>query len=105
MNYAVDPHALTFESGTDGLQHASVDCAVIVYSQKGDSVQAASNTMIAALKPEEYQRVMQKSFPCRQSLELAPGQYLFRLGVRDSRTGLIGTLNAPVTIPPTPSRR
>jgi VWFA-related protein len=103
VNYAVDPHALTFESGTDGLQHASVDCAVIVYSTKGDSVQAASNTMIAALKPEEYQRVMQKSFPCRQSLELTPGQYLFRLGVRDSRTGLIGTLNAPVTISPTPS--
>jgi VWFA-related protein len=100
VNYAVDPHALTFESGTDGLQHASVDCAVIVYSTKGETVQALSNTMVAALKPEEYKRVMQKSFPCRQSLDLAPGQYLFRLGVRDSRTGLIGTLNAPVTITP-----
>lgn len=103
VNYAVDPHALTFESGTDGLQHASVDCAVIVYSTKGETVQALSNTMVAALKPEEYKRVMQKSFPCRQSLDLAPGQYLFRLGVRDSRTGLTGTLNAPVTITPSAS--
>jgi hypothetical protein len=56
--------------------------------------------MIAALKPEEYQRVQQKSFPCRQTFELAPGEYLFRLGVRDGHTGTLGTLNAPVTIPP-----
>jgi VWFA-related protein len=99
VNYAVDPRGLTFDLGNDGLQHASVDCAVIVYSMKGEPVQSLSNTMIAALKPEEYQRVQQKSFPCRQTFELAPGQYLFRLGVRDGHTGTIGTLNAPVTIP------
>ena len=77
-----------------------MDCAVVVYSEKGASVQAQSNTMFAALKPEDYKRVMQKSFPCRQTLDLAPGQYLFRLGVRDAHTGVVGTLNAPVTIAP-----
>ncbi len=99
VNYAVDPHELTFELQSDGLQHASVDCAVIVYSQSGETVQRLSNTMMAALKAEEYSRVMQKSFPCRQTFDLAPGQYLLRLGVRDARTGLIGTLNAPLAIP------
>jgi VWFA-related protein len=100
VNYAVDPHGLTFDLGNDGLQHASVDCAVIVYSANGEAVKSLSNTMIAALKPEEYQRVQQKSFPCRQTFDLAPGEYLFRLGVRDGHTGTLGTLNAPVTIPP-----
>lgn len=100
VNYAVDPRGLTFDLGNDGLQHASVDCAVIVYSAKGEPVQSLSNTMIAALKPEEYQRVQQKSFPCRQTFDLAPGEYLFRLGVRDGHTGTLGTLNAPVKIPP-----
>ena len=99
VNYAVDPHQLTFELASDGLQHTSVDCAVIVYSQKGETLQTLSNTMIAALKPEEYNRVMQRSFPCRQSFEVAPGEYLLRLGVRDARTGLVGTLNAPLAIP------
>jgi len=42
---------------------------------------------------------MQRSFPCRQSFEVAPGEYLLRLGVRDARTGLVGTLNAPLTVP------
>ena len=98
VNYAVDPHQLTFDLGNDGLQHASVDCAVIVYSQKGETLQSLSNTMVAALKPDEYKRVMQRSFPCRQSFEIAPGEYLLRLGVRDARTGLTGTLNAPLTV-------
>ena len=52
----------------------------------------------AALKPEQYQMVMQKFFPCNQTLALEPGSYLLRLGVRDNTTGLIGTVNAPVTI-------
>jgi len=100
VNYAVDPHGLTFDLANDGLQHANVDCAVIVYSETNEPVKSLSNTMIAALKPEEYQRVQQKSFPCRQTFDLAPGKYLFRLGVRDGHTGTVGTLNAPVTIPP-----
>ena len=98
VNYAVDARQLTFELSDDGLQHASVDCAVVVYSQKGETLATLSNTMIAALKPEEYKRVMEKAFPCRQSFDLSPGQYFLRLGVRDSRTGLLGTLNAPLTI-------
>ena len=92
VNYAVDPHGLTFDLGNDGLQHASVDCAVIVYSEKGEPMKSLSNTMVAALKPEEYQRVQQKSFPCRQTFDLAPGEYLFRLGVRDGHTGTVGTM-------------
>lgn len=99
INFAVDPHQLVFDLESDGMQHASVDCAVIVYSQKGETVQTLSNTMVAALRPDEYNRVMQRSFPCRQTLDLQPGEYMLRLGVRDARTGLLGTLNAPLTVP------
>jgi len=99
VNYAVDPRQISFELQSDGLQHASIDCAVIIYSQKGEALQTLSNTMNGSLKPEEYQRVMERSFPCRQTFDLGPGEYLLRLGVRDTRTGLIGTLDAPLTIP------
>ena len=99
VNYAVDPRQISFELQSDGLQHASVDCAVIVYSQKGETVQTLSNTMNGSLKPEEYQRVIERSFPCKQTFDLGPGEYLLRLGVRDARSGLIGTLDAPLTVP------
>jgi len=98
VNYAVDAHQLTFEQGDDGMQHASVDCAVTVYSKNGETLESLSNTMMASLKPDEYNRVMQRAFPCRQTFEIGPGEYNLRLGVRDARTGLTGTLNAPLTV-------
>jgi hypothetical protein len=41
---------------------------------------------------------MQDTFPCQQAVDLKPGSYFLRLGVRDDRTGLIGTTNAKVAI-------
>jgi hypothetical protein len=41
---------------------------------------------------------MQDTFPCQQAIDLEPGSYYLRLGVRDDRTGLIGTTNAKVAV-------
>ena len=99
VNFGVDAHALSFELQDDGLQHTSVDCAVQVFNDKGNPVrEVQAQNFSAALKPEQYQMVMQKFFPCNQALQLDPGSYMLRLGVRDNTTGLIGTVNAPVTI-------
>ncbi|HET9792276.1 MAG TPA: VWA domain-containing protein [Candidatus Angelobacter sp.] len=99
INFGIDAHNLSFELQDDGLQHTSVDCAVQVFNSTGlplHTVQAQD--FAAALKPDQYQLVLQKFFPCNQTLALEPGSYLLRLGVRDNATGLIGTVNAPVTI-------
>jgi hypothetical protein len=70
-----------------------------VFNSKGlPTRDVQAQNFSAALKPEQYQLVMQKFFPCNQTLALEPGDYLLRLGVRDNTTGLIGTVNAPVTI-------
>ena len=99
VNFGVDAHALSFELQDDGLQHTSVDCAVQVFNSKGNPMRdVQAQNFSAALKPEQYQMVMQKFFPCNQSIALEPGSYLLRLGVRDNTTGVIGTVNAPVTI-------
>ncbi len=74
-------------------------CAVQVFNSKEHPLHTVqAQNFSAALKPEQYQLVMQKFFPCNQALALEPGSYLLRLGVRDNTTGLIGTVNAPVTI-------
>ena len=98
VNFGVDSHAIIFEQGADGLQHATVECTVQAYSGKGKLVRGESSTIKAALKPETYARVMHESFPCQQSIDLPPGSYFLRLGVRDDRTGLVGTTNAKVTV-------
>lgn len=99
INYGIDPHAIGFELKDDGLEHAAVDCGVRVYSKAGETLHTQGNTFNAALTAEQYQQVMKMIFPCNQTLELAPGEYLLRLAVRDKTNGLIGTANGRATVP------
>jgi VWFA-related protein len=98
VNFGVDPHAISFEKLADGLQHATVECTVQVFSAKGKLVRGELSTVKAALKPETFAKVMEDTFPCQQAVDLEPGNYYLRLGVRDDRTGLIGTTNAKVAV-------
>jgi VWFA-related protein len=101
VNYGVDPHALSFEAGNDGLQRVDMECAVRVFTKKNSDkpLTTEAQKMGGAMNAEAYAKVMKSFFPCRDQLSLQPGEYLLRLGVRDNTTGLIGTANATLTIP------
>ncbi len=101
VNYGVDPHALSFQATSDGHQQVNVECAVRAFTKKNPdkAVTTEAQKMGGSLPPEAYAKVMKSFFPCRDQLSLAPGEYLLRLGVRDNTTGLIGTVNASVTVP------
>jgi len=98
VNFGLDPHAISFEKQDDGLQHAIVDCAVQAYTEKGKLIKTEVTTLRMALKPDTFTRLMRTVVPCQRSIDLAPGNYLLRLGVMDDNTSLIGTTNARVTI-------
>jgi VWFA-related protein len=102
LNYAVDPHAIRFERGTDGLEHAELDCGVRVFSagKFDNAVKSEATRITAALQPEAYQKITRSFFPCQLMIDLPPGNYLLRLAVRDNITGLLGAVNARVTVPP-----
>jgi len=96
--YAVDSHPLALERSFDGVQHADLECVVEAYSEKGKPITYAGSTVHAAMSPKTFQKVQQVGFPCRTEIALAAGNYLLRLGVRDTHTGLIGTANAKINI-------
>jgi VWFA-related protein len=100
IKYTIDGRALAFDSDNkDGMSHAEVQCAVRVYSDKGKFVKADVDTMSAAVKPNAVEGLRQQGFPCEQGIELPKGSYFLRLGVRDTRSGLLGTANARIVIP------
>jgi len=103
FDFLLQPHTLTIQAGTDGLHRVSLECAVQAFNDKGERVNAAGNTMAGSLTPEAYGNVSSHGFPCRQTLELPPGKYWLRLGVRDNLSGHIGTVNA-VSIVPDPAK-
>jgi VWFA-related protein len=102
VNYSITAAGLSFEKGADQLQHASVNCAVEVYSGKGELVKKDGTTLTAALQPEVYDKVIREGFPCQEKLGLPAGDYILRLGVRDNTTGTIGTTDAQLSIPAEP---
>jgi len=98
VNFAIQADTLRFVDQSDGRHHATVECGVRVFSAKGVPLKTAVLTVEASLKPETFSNVMQNSFPCREEIDLPAGNFTLRLGVRDERTGLIGSANAQVTI-------
>jgi VWFA-related protein len=104
VNFALDPAAITFEGQDNGIRHATVDCAVQAYSSKGKLLKTEASTVNAEVKQDTFNKIMQTAFPCQQLIELPAGSYVLRLGVRDDRTGLMGTANAKVTVAQNPSQ-
>jgi VWFA-related protein len=98
VDFAVDPHALDFQQGADGLEHAMIKCAVEVYSSKGEPLRTEASDITTALKPDAYQQVLHSNLPCRTAFALDEGSYILRLAVRDERTGLLGSENAPLKV-------
>lgn len=98
LNFAIDPHALSIDNGADGVRRATVECGAAVYDEKGKPLTMTVNVFKAEMTTEIYTRVMKSRLPCQHAIDLKPGKYLLRLGVRDAQTGLIGTSNARVTI-------
>lgn len=98
VNFAIQSSGISFEKSDDGAHHARVECAVEAFSERGDPVKSDATKLDADLAPEVFARVQERGFPCRQALELAPGNYLLRLGVRDNVTGRIGTADATVLV-------
>lgn len=103
VSFTIDPHQINFEQA-DGLQHASVDCAIAAYSTHGEPIKAEGGNSSTTLRPDQFASVMKSFYPCQRQLSLPPGEYILRLGVRDNHTGLIGTVNGSVTVPPLPAQ-
>jgi VWFA-related protein len=98
VNFLVDPYAISFEAANDGTQKGSFDFASVVYDRKGKVVTSASHTITTQLKPETFTRLRSSGLPAEERVTLAPGSYVVRMGVRDNRSGLIGTVTGRVEI-------
>jgi VWFA-related protein len=98
VTFAIDPHTIAFQRGSDDLEHAEVNCMVWAYPGKGDPVRSEGSST-ASLKDDQYKELMRSRFPCRRALELKHGHYKLRLGVIDRTSNLIGSTTTEVTVP------
>lgn len=94
----VDPSKLSFrEEG--GKYHASYDVVGFVYDELGKLRGGFSETVNAALSPEEMQKARAAGLPYYANTQLPPGYYQLRLAVREASTGHIGSVSRYVEVP------
>ena len=98
VDFFIDPHAIRYDSSIEGLHRATVTCAVRVYDSQWREIKTQAQRLDANLKDDIYDRTLKSSFPCQQKLDLAAGNYVLRLGVRDDHSGLVGTTLANVSV-------
>ena len=105
VNLRVDPAKLDLKQEADGKYHANLDIVGFVLGRTGKAEQGFSETINAALSPDEYKRALAAGIGYTGRVELAPGSYQLRVAVRDESSARVGSLSKYVEIPDMSKKR
>lgn len=98
VEFLVNARTISGEEMKDGGRHFIIEFHVAAYSTDGKMVTHKDAGIDAPIKPDRLQTYLQQGIPFKSEIELEPGQYRLRLGVRDGRSGYIGTTEIPLTL-------
>ncbi len=92
VDLLVDASSVTFTTGTDGLRHAKLLLLLSAATQSGPAGPEKQAVLNLGLEPADYQTILAKGIPVRQTLPSVPVDAALRMAVRDLQTGQTGTL-------------
>jgi VWFA-related protein len=99
VEFAIDPSTLLFQTEAGNLHHCTLQFEIQAFTPEGKRVKAEVQTAEASLPEPTYERVSKQALPMQVPIQLAPGKYILRLGVRDDNTGLFGTADLALEVP------
>jgi VWFA-related protein len=105
VDLRIDARTLDFKQESDGKYHATLDLVGFVVNRLGKSDQGFSQTINAALTPEEYKRALDAGLGYTGHVELEAGNYQLRVAVREDETGKLGTLSKYLEVPDMSKKR
>jgi VWFA-related protein len=90
----------------EGERHKfALEMLSLIFNSSGESVRTDSTSIQSQLIPETMDRAKRQGFRYSRRIELKPGTYQIRIGVRDTETDRIGTAAAWVTVPAINSKK
>ena len=92
VDVVVDPASVTFVTGADGLRHAKLLLLLTAAAANGVAGPEKRAELNIGLEPADYQAVLARVVPVRQTIAGVSAGSVLRLGVRDLQTGQMGTL-------------
>jgi VWFA-related protein len=105
VDLRVDAHTLDFKQESDGKYHATLDLVGFVVNRLGKTEQGFSQTLSAALTPDEYKRALDAGLGYTGHVELEAGSYQLRVAVREDESGKLGTLSKYLEVPDMSKKR
>lgn len=100
VQYLVPSRQITFAEGPGGTRKCSLAIDLAAYDVYGKLITGLSQTITSSpLTAEQYRRFLQKPFQPFQQIDLPPGETFLRVGVLDSVSDKVGTLELPLTVP------
>jgi VWFA-related protein len=96
--FKADASKISFEQRSDGTYHAELQFVAVVYNAAGEEVNSFAVTREFSLKDTEYQKALNRQLTVSSKQTIAvpeKGNYFLRLGVVDTTSELMGTLEIP----------
>jgi VWFA-related protein len=96
---AVPQSQISFADAPNGTRKVSLQFSFDAYDLSGKLLGRSSQNVNLALTPEQYQQFIKKPLLFHQQIALYPGPLFLRVGVLDSTSNKVGTLELPLTVP------
>jgi hypothetical protein len=90
---------LRFEASPEGKFRGRFRLLANSFDSEGRPLLRAASTVVADLKPESYRSMFSQGLRFRQELDVPVDAGFLRLGVGDTFSSAIGTLELPLPIP------
>lgn len=105
MDIRIDAKTLDFKQDADGKYHTSLDLVGFVLNSVGKVQGGFSQTIDAALSPDDYKRALDSGIGYTGHVEVPTGNYQFRVAVREAKTGKVGSLSKYIEVPDVGKKR
>ncbi len=99
--YLLPQSQIAFANNPDGTRTGSLEFNAVAYNDTRKRVALVSQTMKLPLTQEEYAEFIKTPFKFAQQLDLPPGQITLRVGILDTVSNKVGTLEIPLLVSPT----
>jgi len=89
---------IAFKPGAGGTRSGALTFDVAAYDSEGKMVSSLGQTYQLPLSDIEYREFIQTPFQFFQQIDLPPGQIFLRIGILDTVSSKLGTLELPLTV-------
>jgi hypothetical protein len=96
--YMLPQSQITFTNAGHGSYTGALEFEIAAFDLDGKLVTVLSETLNISLTNDDYRQFIQTPFKFFQRIDLPPGQFQLRAGVRDTVSNKIGTVEIPLAV-------